>query len=84
MQRVGMRDSPWVRRVAISLQRLGLPFEHRSISVSAVAWFFARQRVPGAVPVDPDPALRDPSARAEATPEFAAAAHGEAPYPVAA
>ncbi len=33
MQLVGMLDSPYVRRVAISLQLLGLPFEHRSISV---------------------------------------------------
>jgi len=30
---VGMLDSPYVRRVAISLQLLGLPFEHRSLSV---------------------------------------------------
>jgi glutathione S-transferase len=33
MQLIGMLDSPYVRRVAISLQYLGLPFEHRSISV---------------------------------------------------
>ena len=33
MQLIGMLDSPYVRRVAISLQFLGLPFEHRSISV---------------------------------------------------
>jgi len=33
MQRIGMLDSPYVRRVAISLQLLGLPFEHRSLSV---------------------------------------------------
>jgi glutathione S-transferase len=33
MQLIGMLDSPYVRRVAISLQRLGLAFEHRSISV---------------------------------------------------
>ena len=33
MQLIGMLDSPYVRRVAISLQMLGLPFEHRSISV---------------------------------------------------
>lgn len=33
MQLIGMLDSPYVRRVAISLQLLGLPFEHRSISV---------------------------------------------------
>ena len=30
---VGMLDSPYVRRVAISLQLLGLRFEHRSLSV---------------------------------------------------
>jgi glutathione S-transferase len=33
MQLIGMLDSPYVRRVAISLQLLGLPFEHRSLSV---------------------------------------------------
>lgn len=30
---VGMLDSPYVRRVAVSLKLMGLPFEHRSISV---------------------------------------------------
>ncbi|MEF7616055.1 glutathione S-transferase [Aquincola sp. MAHUQ-54] len=33
MQLVGMLDSPYVRRTAISLRLLGLPFEHRSVSV---------------------------------------------------
>jgi glutathione S-transferase len=33
MQLVGLLDSPYVRRVAISLQLLGLPFEHRPVSV---------------------------------------------------
>jgi len=33
LQLIGMLDSPYVRRVAVSLQLLGLPFEHRSISV---------------------------------------------------
>ncbi|HEX6706913.1 MAG TPA: glutathione S-transferase [Albitalea sp.] len=33
MQLIGMLDSPYVRRVAVSLRRMGLPFEHRSISV---------------------------------------------------
>ncbi|APW37969.1 glutathione S-transferase [Rhodoferax koreense] len=33
MQLIGMLDSPYVRRVAISLNLLGLRFEHRSISV---------------------------------------------------
>lgn len=33
MKLIGMLDSPYVRRVAISLQLLGLPFEHQSLSV---------------------------------------------------
>ncbi|MEP9322759.1 glutathione S-transferase [Paraburkholderia phymatum] len=33
MQLIGMMDSPYVRRVAISLRALGLPFEHHSVSV---------------------------------------------------
>ncbi|HEV3423150.1 MAG TPA: glutathione S-transferase family protein [Paraburkholderia sp.] len=33
MQLIGMLDSPYVRRVAITLAVLGLPFEHRSVSV---------------------------------------------------
>ena len=33
MQLIGMLDSPYVRRAAISLRLLGLPFEHRPISV---------------------------------------------------
>ena len=33
MQLSGMLDSPYVRRVAISLQLLGLRFEHQSVSV---------------------------------------------------
>jgi len=33
MQLIGMLDSPYVRRVAVSLQLLDLPFEHRSLSV---------------------------------------------------
>jgi glutathione S-transferase len=32
---IGMFDSPYVRRVAISMRRLGLPFEHRNWSVGA-------------------------------------------------
>lgn len=40
MQLIGMLDSPFVRRVAISLQLLGLRFEHRPISIfRAVAEF---------------------------------------------
>ncbi|WP_273744534.1 glutathione S-transferase N-terminal domain-containing protein, partial [Burkholderia mallei] len=33
MKLIGMLDSPFVRRVAISAKLLGLPFEHHSISV---------------------------------------------------
>lgn len=33
MKLIGMLDSPYVRRVAISLQWLGIPFEHESLSV---------------------------------------------------
>lgn len=35
MKLIGMFDSPYVRRVAISMQRLGLPFEHANWSVGA-------------------------------------------------
>ena len=33
MQLIGMLDSPYVRRVAISMKLMGIPFEHRSVSV---------------------------------------------------
>src|SRR5471030_2818507 len=33
MKLIGMLDSPYVRRVAVSLQLLGLEFEHQSLSV---------------------------------------------------
>lgn len=33
MRLIGLLDSPYVRRVAISLKFLGLPFEHSSLSV---------------------------------------------------
>jgi len=33
MQLIGMLDSPYVRRVAISLEYLGVPFEHKAVSV---------------------------------------------------
>jgi len=33
MQLIGMLDSPYVRRAAISLHLLDMPFEHRSLSV---------------------------------------------------
>ncbi len=33
MQLIGMLDSPYVRRVAISLHTMGIPFEHKPLSV---------------------------------------------------
>ncbi len=30
---IGMLDSPYVRRVAVSMKRMGVPFEHRPVSV---------------------------------------------------
>lgn len=33
MRLIGMLDSPYVRRVAISLEFLGVPFEHDAVSV---------------------------------------------------
>ena len=33
MKLIGMLDSPYVRRVAVSLQLLDVPFEHQSLSV---------------------------------------------------
>src|SRR5260221_3528596 len=42
MQLIGMLDSPYVRRVAVSLQLLGSPFEHRSISVLSTFEQFRR------------------------------------------
>ena len=42
MQLIGMLDSPYVRRVHISLALLGIPFEHRSISVFRTFEAFSR------------------------------------------
>ena len=33
MRLIGMLDSPYVRRVAVALKFLGLPFTHESVSV---------------------------------------------------
>jgi glutathione S-transferase len=33
MQLIGMFDSPFVRRVAITMELLGIPYQHRSVSV---------------------------------------------------
>lgn len=42
MQLVGMLDSPFVRRVAIALTVLGVPFEHRPLSVFSTFDAFGR------------------------------------------
>ena len=42
MQLIGMLDSPYARRVAISLQLLGLRFEHQSLSVFRALTQFSR------------------------------------------
>lgn len=52
MQLIGMLDSPYVRRVAVTLQLLGLPFEHHSVSV-----FRAFARFQGFNPVVKAPTL---------------------------
>jgi glutathione S-transferase len=42
MRLIGMLDSPYVRRVAISLEFLGVPFEHEAISVFSTYEAFER------------------------------------------
>lgn len=42
MQLIGMLDSPYVRRVAISLEHLGVPFTHRAVSVFSTFEEFQR------------------------------------------
>jgi glutathione S-transferase len=42
MQLIGMLDSPYVRRVALTMKLMGIPFEHRSISVFRQVEEFSR------------------------------------------
>lgn len=42
MRLIGMLDSPYVRRVAISLEFLGIPFEHEAVSVFSTYEAFQR------------------------------------------
>ena len=62
---IGMFDSPFVRRVAVSMKLLGLPFEHRSWSVgrdqAAIREYNPLGRVPTLV-LDDGAALCDSSA----------------------
>jgi len=48
---IGMFDSPYVRRVAISMKRLGLPFEHANWSVGADFDRIRKHSALGRVPV---------------------------------
>jgi len=91
------QHAPWAARVTgqmghalrlldVSIaQRMPAPSERldQALITGAVAWYFARQVVPDAVPLDAYPALRDLSAEAETRPEFRAAAHGEGTFPTA-
>lgn len=52
MKLIGMLDSPFVRRVAISLDTLGVPFEHEAVSV-----FSTFERFQGINPVVKAPTL---------------------------
>ena len=52
MRLIGMLDSPFVRRVAISLELLGVPFAHESVSV-----FSTFQKFQGINPVVKAPTL---------------------------
>lgn len=56
---IGMYDSPFVRRVAISLDLLGMPFEHRDWSVGRdfdrIRAYSPLGRVPVLVPADGEP-----------------------------
>jgi glutathione S-transferase len=62
---IGMFDSPFVRRVAVSLHRLAIPFEHANWSVGAdharIREYSALGRVPTLV-LDDGAALTDSSA----------------------
>lgn len=42
MRLIGMLDSPYVRRVAVSLELLGVPFEHEALSVFSTFEQFQR------------------------------------------
>ena len=44
MKLIGMLDSPYVRRVAITLKRLDIPFEHEALSVFRTFEQFQRSR----------------------------------------
>ncbi len=85
---IGMLDSHYVRRVAISLQLQGLRFEHRPLAAdaaqmtqagvtTAISWHFAQQMLPLLVPAAQFPVLAAFSAEAESLAPFRAAAHGD-------
>lgn len=47
---IGMLDSPFVRRVAVSMKRLGMPFEHRNWSVGKDQMLIRQYNPVGRVP----------------------------------
>ena len=62
---IGMFDSPFVRRVAVSLKRLEIPFGHANWSVGADHARIREYSAPGRVPtlvLDDGMALTDSSA----------------------
>ncbi len=71
---IGMYDSPFVRRVAVSMNLLGVPFEHRNWSVGKdfelIRQFNPLARVPVLVQADGEP-LIDSSAILEFLDELA-------------
>lgn len=86
MKLIGMLDSPYVRRVAVSLQLLGVPFEHQSLSVFRTFEQFRQinpvVKAPTLVAAD-GTVLMDSTLilqYAEALPPFAAAPHGDGTY----
>jgi glutathione S-transferase len=81
---------PWLARVtgqniaafaALEQAIAGMPGDSGNLSqagiMTAVAWHFAQQLIPGDVPAADHPALVALSARAEALPAFRAAPHGD-------
>ena len=92
MQLIGMLDSPYVRRGAISLQLLDSDVQGRppgfpdgrpdqAFVTPAVVWHFALALLPDPLKPTDYSALHALSVRAEASPEFRRAPHSEAVYP---
>lgn len=89
------QHEPWLTRVSgqllaaygaleLGLRRRPLACTSESINQAgistAVAWYFTQQMLPGIVPAENYPTLREFSSRAETLPAFAAAPHGAGTY----